>query len=174
MPTGGNAADGGDSVGPMAYFVDSMFRTGSNTASLAAGTEPAAADPALGQRAAGAQETGVGAAQSGSNRAASGEVARIFAYGFQSGALSPEDTQYVGNLIAQRTGMAAADAEKKVATTFAQIQAKAKATETAARDAADKARRAASLAALWLFVALLAGAFVASFAATFGGRLRDT
>ena len=38
---------------------------------------------------------------------------------------------------------------------------------------ADKARKASAYAALWIFVSLLAGAFVASLAATFGGRQRD-
>jgi len=45
--------------------------------------------------------------------------------------------------------------------------------EVAARDIADKARKASALSALWLFVSLLVGAFVASLAATFGGRRRD-
>ncbi len=43
----------------------------------------------------------------------------------------------------------------------------------AARDAADTARRAVAKASLWLFVALLTGAFCASLAATAGGRQRD-
>ena len=45
--------------------------------------------------------------------------------------------------------------------------------EVATRDAADKARKASAYSALWLFVSLLIGAFVASLAATFGGRRRD-
>jgi hypothetical protein len=44
---------------------------------------------------------------------------------------------------------------------------------TASRDAADQARKASAYAALWLFISLLTGAFVASLAATFGGRRRD-
>ena len=38
---------------------------------------------------------------------------------------------------------------------------------------ADKARKASAYAALWLFISLLAGAFVASLCATYGGRRRD-
>lgn len=45
--------------------------------------------------------------------------------------------------------------------------------QTAARDAAEKARKASAYGALWLFVSLLIGAFIASLAATFGGRRRD-
>jgi len=45
--------------------------------------------------------------------------------------------------------------------------------ETAAREAADKARKASALASLGLFISLLLGAFVASLCAVYGGRLRD-
>jgi hypothetical protein len=45
--------------------------------------------------------------------------------------------------------------------------------ELATRDAADKARKTSAHSALWLFVSLIVGAFVASLAATFGGRRRD-
>jgi hypothetical protein len=45
--------------------------------------------------------------------------------------------------------------------------------EVAAREAADKARKASAFSALWLFVSLLIGAFIASLAATYGGRQRD-
>ncbi len=53
------------------------------------------------------------------------------------------------------------------------MQAKLRDAETAAREAADKARKASAYAALWLFISLLIGAFVASLAATYGGRRRD-
>ena len=43
----------------------------------------------------------------------------------------------------------------------------------AAKDTADKARKASATAALWLFVSLLMGAFAASFTAIYGGRQRD-
>ena len=42
-----------------------------------------------------------------------------------------------------------------------------------ARAAADAARKARAHALYWLFLALLIGAFTASFAATVGGRERD-
>ena len=93
--------------------------------------------------------------------------------GLSTGTLSPEDTSYVGQVVAQRAGISQADAEKRVTDTFAKMQAKAKDAETAARDAADKARKASAYGALWLFVSMLIGAFVASLAATYGGRRRD-
>lgn len=57
--------------------------------------------------------------------------------------------------------------------TYARVQAKERDAEAAARDAAEKARKTSAYAALWLFVSLLIGAFVASLAATYGGRRRD-
>ena len=45
--------------------------------------------------------------------------------------------------------------------------------DTQAREAADKARKAVAHAMYWTFLALLVGAFCASFAATIGGKQRD-
>lgn len=45
--------------------------------------------------------------------------------------------------------------------------------KAAAREAADAASKAAAMTSLWMFIALLCGAFFASFAATYGGRRRD-
>ena len=91
----------------------------------------------------------------------------------RSGALPPDDTRYLGQVIAQRTGLSQQDAERRVSDTYAGMQAKLREAETAARDAADKARKATAYATLWLFVSMLAGAFIASLAATWGGRQRD-
>ena len=91
----------------------------------------------------------------------------------RTGALSAEDTRYVGQLVAQRTGLTQQEAEKRVADTYARMQQNLRDIETAAKEAADKARKASAYAALWLFISLLVGAFVASLAATFGGRQRD-
>jgi hypothetical protein len=75
--------------------------------------------------------------------------------------------------VALRTGVSAQDAQTRVTDTFGRMQIKAREAETAAREAADKARKASAYGALWLFVSLLIGAFFASLAATFGGRQRD-
>ena len=45
--------------------------------------------------------------------------------------------------------------------------------QAATRDAADKARKAATYAVLWMFISLLVGAFMASLTAIYGGRRRD-
>ena len=65
------------------------------------------------------------------------------------------------------------DAEKRVTDTFAKAQQSIQDAEAKAKDAADKARKAAAYASLWIFVSLLSGAFVSSLMATFGGRQRD-
>ncbi|MEO5734326.1 MAG: hypothetical protein ABIN96_16830 [Rubrivivax sp.] len=143
----------------MGYFVDSLFRKAPNAASATLG---ASANPA----------TSV-LTEDGNPQAMGAEVTRIFANAVRSGTLGPEDVRYVGQLVAQRTDMSQADAEKRVNDSFTAIQTNLKQAETAAREAADKARKASAGAALWLFVSLLIGAFVASLAATFGGRQRD-
>jgi hypothetical protein len=137
------------------YFVDTLFRQDAGGGAAEKPTNP----PATGS--------------SENNEKSSVEAARIFANAITSGSLPAEDTKYVAQLVSQRTGLTQADAEKRVSDTFARMQAKAQATEAAARDASDKARKASAYASLWLFVSLLTGAFVASLAATYGGRRRD-
>ena len=141
------------------YMVDSLFRR--DAAGVAAPASSAlSASPAS-------------SADSSSDAPSTSEAMAIFANAMQTGTLSPDDTKYAGQLVAQRTGLAPADAEKRVTDAFARMQAKARETEAAVRDAADKARKASAYGALWLFVSLLAGAFMASWMATYGGRRRD-
>ncbi len=76
-------------------------------------------------------------------------------------------------MVAKHTGLTQEEAEKRVKDTFAQIQEKLDAAKIAAKETADTARKATAYVSLWLFISLLTGAFVASFAATYGGRQRD-
>ena len=101
------------------------------------------------------------------------EVTRIFMYAIRTGPLPTEDIRYVGYLVAQSTGLSQQEAEKRVTDTYTRVQTKLNTAQTTARNAADKARKASAYAALWLFISLLIGAFVASLAATYGGRQRD-
>lgn len=102
------------------------------------------------------------------------EIARIFLNSLPSGgALSTEDAHYVSQAVARQTGLSAADAQARVTTTYTRLQDKMNALDTAARAAADEARKATIHATLWLFVSLLIGAFAASYMATVGGRLRE-
>jgi hypothetical protein len=61
-----------------------------------------------------------------------------------------------------------------VTETFDKLQQTLQQAKDKAKQIADDARKASAGLALWLVVSLLAGAFVASLAATFGGRLRDS
>ncbi len=101
------------------------------------------------------------------------EVVRIFATSVQAGSLSADDRAYLAKVVAGRTGMAQADAEKRVDEVYSKVSTTAANASNKAKEAADTARKATAGAALWMTVALLLGAFVASMAATFGGRLRD-
>jgi hypothetical protein len=102
------------------------------------------------------------------------EVTRIFARSLESGELTAADRQYLGQLVAAKTGLAQAEAEKRVNDTYVGLTQTLDEAAARAKQAADDARKASALLALWLVVSLFVGAFVASFAATFGGRLRDS
>ena len=97
------------------------------------------------------------------------EATRIFASGMQQTELPAGDRTYLAQIVSSRTGLAQPDAEKRVT----DVMAQAKAAETKARQAADTARKAAAHLSLWMFLALLIGAFTASYTATMGGRTRD-
>lgn len=107
------------------------------------------------------------------NGATRGEVSRILASDLRDGALPADDKQYLAGVVARQTGLAPADAQARVEQTFARMNKAKLDAENAAKQAADTARKAAAHSALWMFVALLLGAFVASLCATFGGKQRD-
>jgi len=99
----------------------------------------------------------------GSNDAsARSEVDLILANALRQGTVPPADRSYLVDLTAAKTGISEADADKRVSNVFAQAQ-----------QAADQARKAVAHSLYWTFLALLVGAFCASFAATIGGRQRD-
>lgn len=157
----------GPSAGPgssMNYFVNSLFRA-NNPATPANG----AADPAA-PTAAPAPAT---PSHPPVTPAQLGEVTGIFANSITTGELPQDDRQYVARLIAQNTGMSQQEAEQRVQSTYDKAQAKLKEAKEKAQQAADAARKATSYLMLWTFISLLAGAFVASLCATFGGRQRD-
>lgn len=101
------------------------------------------------------------------------EARGIFAHVAGSAALTSDDTRQLGQLIARRTGMSQQQAEARVIEVHGRVQAARSALETETKDAADKARKATAYGSLWLFIALLGGAFFASLTATYGGRQRD-
>lgn len=101
------------------------------------------------------------------------EVSRILSTDVVNGALSPSDRDYLARLVARRTNMTQVDATKRVDAVFEKFNRSVTEAKNSAKIAADQARKAAANSALWMFVALLLGAFVASLAATLGGRQRD-
>lgn len=152
----GDTRHGAGRDGALPYFVDALFRRDANamTSSTADATRPTAQ----------------------SDRQLSRDlvqVTRIFTQVGRAEVLPPADVRYVGQLVAQHTGLPQQEARQRVTATYLQFQAKLQEAEVAAKQLADDARKASAYGALWLFVALLAGAFVASLSATFGGRCRD-
>jgi hypothetical protein len=93
-----------------------------------------------------------------------GELSRLFATTFEGGTsdLKPADRDYVSKVVAARSGLSQADADKRVNEVVTQ-----------AKTDIDAARKASAQLAFWLTASLLIGAFSASLAATEGGGLRD-
>ena len=128
-----------------AYFVDVLFRPNPGAS---------AAMPA---------------GQGDATRDVRAETGRILVTALGANEVSPADRTYVAQLVAARTGLSQADAEKRVDEVIAQ----AKAAAEKATQVADQARKAAATLAIFSFLSLLIGAFIASAAAAFGGRERD-
>ncbi len=105
--------------------------------------------------------------------ASAAEARRIFAMSAASGAMSDADRTYLAQLVAAKTGMSQTDAEKRVSDVVGQAKAAKDKAVDAAKTAADVARKTGVYVALWAFIALLVGAFSASYMATVGGRERD-
>ena len=122
-----------------AYGVDKLFRSTGSTA---------------------------GAQSSGDPRL---EVSHIVANIWSTGNVDDSDRSYLAQLVANRTGLSPADAEKRVD----EFVASTLDAETKVKAAADKARKAAAEAAIFTALAMLVGAFIASVSAALGGRLRD-
>ena len=101
------------------------------------------------------------------------EASRILARSIANGKVSDADRAYLIKLIAQRAGVDEATAQQRLTQVEEQARRAAQEAEQKTREAADAARKAAAAFALWAFVSMLIGAFVASFAATVGGRARD-
>jgi hypothetical protein len=122
-----------------AYGVDKLFRS----AGSAAGGQ-ASGDPRL-------------------------EANHIVANAWSTDTVTDSDRSYLAQLVANRTGLSPADAEKRVD----EFVAGTLDAVTKAKMAADAARKAAAQAAIYTALAMLVGAFIASVSAALGGRLRD-
>ena len=91
-----------------------------------------------------------------------GEAAGILTNALRQGGAAAADRTYLAQLVSTRTGLNQNDSAQRVSDVIGQ-----------ARQAADAARKATARLLLWTFLALLIGAFCASYAGTIGGRQRD-
>jgi hypothetical protein len=136
----GTAKSNDPSASPYAYYVDTLFRPASNV--RAPGGAGAAAESFTATR----------------------EAQAVFAHDMTMTTDWPAaDRTFLAQLVSARTGLAGADAEKRVNDTIA-----------AAKADADKARKAAASLSIWLTISMFVGAFAASLAAIEGGQLRDS
>jgi hypothetical protein len=133
----------------IAYYADAMMRP--------------AAQQATAQ---GAQGAATPARVDALSQGARAEIGRIVARSVTAGSLADSDRRYVATLVAQRTGLPQAEAERRVNETISEAI-------NATREAADKARRGAVLGGLVTAVALLLSLAAASWAAQKGGNHRD-
>jgi hypothetical protein len=97
------------------------------------------------------------------------QSSRILLNGLRNGDVPAPDKTYLGQLVAARTGLSQADAEKRVDAVIAQV----KAAEVKARQTADAARKAGAYLSIFTALSMLVGAFIACVAAALGGQQRD-
>jgi hypothetical protein len=136
---------------PMDGVLDTLLRPTATTDAAPADTSPSSSAGANAPRAAGAtpDETRT-------------EMSRVLASSTATGMLTPENRTNLARLVVQRTGVPQQEAEKRVDTAV-----------IAARDAADKARRAAILTGFVTATGLVLSLGAAWWAAIRGGRHRD-
>jgi hypothetical protein len=155
---GGAASQATRSVNPAEIYVDRLFRPGDQTAPAPAAAPDSANTnpPASGS----ANSPAAGNTNPNQTRA---EVLRLWTTSFRDNDnLSGPDKTYVAHIVAARTGMSDADAQKRVNDVTVE-----------AKTDADNARKGAAKLSFWLTAAMLFGAFAASLAAVEGGSLRD-
>jgi len=132
---GASGAAVGRGADANAYYVDSLYRpvptTDASTPSTAMGS---------------------------GNTDPRGETGRILARDIANGGVTPDDRAYLAQLVANRTGMSQSDAQARVDSVIAQI---------------DAARKRTAQISIVTALAMVIGAFIASVAGAFAGRLRE-
>jgi hypothetical protein len=136
---------------PMDAVLDNMLRPTTVAQAPGTSTPPAAAAPAptTARARAAADET-------------RSELARTLSSAVTSGTLSDQNRAYLAQVVAQRSGLSQQEAERRVNEAF-----------TAAREAADKARKAAILTGFVTAASLIISFGAAWWAALRGGQHRD-
>lgn len=123
------------SSGPMSGYVDQLLRPDPTAATVPAGDANDIRD----------------------------ELTRLLTSSFSAQRdLKPADRTYVAQVVARRTSLSQADAEKRVNDVVTQTKSDL-----------DKARKAAAQLSFWMAASLLIGAFAASIAAAEAGAFRD-
>lgn len=123
------------SSGPMSGYVDQLLRPDPTAATVPAGDANDIRD----------------------------ELTRLLTSSFSAERdLKPADRTYVAQVVARRTSLSQADAEKRVNDVMTQTKSDL-----------DKARKAAAQLSFWMAASLLIGAFAASIAAAEAGAFRD-
>jgi hypothetical protein len=155
MVTIAAAGGGNDRTGqtPADYAVDFLLRR-APAADAAATSAPAAGQPAS-------------TVMSNDVRQ---EVARIFGAAVADQELAAGNRDYLSQIVAERTGLPPAEAEKRVDATIAELTR----LEVKLRQQADAARKAAIIAGFTAAASLLAGCAAACAGAALGGRHRDS
>jgi hypothetical protein len=182
-PAAGGESSEGLPAGPSAaltYDVDKLFRP----AGAAAGSVGAAGAGVAGAASPGMSiPSGAGTPGAAMNPAATSpgtgnidtdsdprvEAVYIAFNAMTTGSVPDADRSYLANRVAAQTGVTPAEAQRRVDSFVSDTLA----AETKAKAAADKARKAAAEASIYLALSMLVGAFIASVSAAIGGRLRD-
>jgi pyruvate/2-oxoglutarate dehydrogenase complex dihydrolipoamide acyltransferase (E2) component len=152
---GKTAASVAGTADPMDAVIDTMLRPTVTAQAQAPAPPPAAAaQPAPRPRTA--------AAPAGSGDETRAEVSRIMAGALANGGLTAENRAYLAQVIVQRTGLPQSEAERRI-----------DAAVKAAREAADKARKAAILTGFVTAAGLILSLGAAWWAAMKGGNHRD-
>ena len=160
---GGAASQAGRSVNPADIYVDKLFRRDAAAQPASATAPSTSADSSNGAGNPTPPAPSNGNPGNGNSNQSRAEVLRLWTSSFNNNQdLSATDKTYVAQVVAARTGMSQADAEKRVNDVV-----------TEAKAAADNARKGAAKLSFWLTAAMLFGAFAASLAAVEGGSLRD-
>lgn len=155
----------------LTYEIDKLFRPATETASSGSGG-PNANGPAM------MASPGAGTAGASTNATPEGidtgsdpriEAVYIAFHAMATGSVPDSDRAYLTERVAAETGATPARAQQRVETFVSDTLA----AEARAKAAADKARKGAAEASIYLALSLLIGAFIASVSAALGGRLRD-
>jgi hypothetical protein len=159
-----------------ASAASSIFSGGVHAAAAVAGGAAQVAAPAVSQAASGISGYDVDSLfrsdhpdPAANPQATDAQASRILASGLANGDVPAADRSYLAQLIAARTGVAPADAQKRVD----DVIAREKAAAVKGKQVADATRKAASEFAIFTALSMMIGAFIASVAAAFGGGLRD-